>query len=73
MLPAGDADKISELLADERLLRRTMPPLLKGYLRLGTHICGEPALDRDFGTIDFLICLKLSNLPARYQKHYLEQ
>ncbi len=31
-----------------------VPPLFAGYLKLGSRICGEPALDRDFKTIDFL-------------------
>ena len=73
VLPEGDEERIRELLDDERQLRKALPPLLKGYIRLGAHVCGEPALDRDFGTIDYLICLNLSNLPKRYQKHYLEK
>ena len=36
-----------------------MPPLLKGYLRIGARICGEPAWDPDFNTADFLVWLSL--------------
>jgi len=52
-------------------LIREMPPLLKGYLRLGAHIIGAPALDRDFGSIDMLFWLDLAQLPQRYARHFL--
>ena len=32
-----------------------IPKLFGAYLRLGAHVISEPAIDRDFGTIDFLI------------------
>lgn len=31
-----------------------IPPLFSAYMRYGSKICSEPALDREFGTIDFL-------------------
>jgi putative hemolysin len=36
-----------------------IPRLLSAYLALGATICGPPAIDRDFRTIDFLTCLDL--------------
>lgn len=47
-----------------------MPPLLKGYLRVGAKICGEPAWDPDFNTADFLVWLSLNNLHPRYARHF---
>ncbi|PAW86965.1 MAG: hemolysin [Pedosphaera sp. Tous-C6FEB] len=41
-----------------------IPRLLAGYFSLGAQICGPPALDREFGTIDFLTVLDLERLPA---------
>jgi putative hemolysin len=35
--------------------RADPPPLLKAYLRYGARICGEPALDRHFKTIDYFV------------------
>ncbi|WP_227451575.1 GNAT family N-acetyltransferase [Pseudomonas fluorescens] len=35
-----------------------LPPLLKGYLRSGAWVCGEPAWDADFQTADFLCCCR---------------
>jgi len=40
----------------------TAPRLLRAYLNLGAKICGEPALDREFKTIDFLTLLDLEAL-----------
>ncbi len=39
------------------------PKLLRAYLSLGGKICGPPALDREFKTIDFLTWLDLEALP----------
>ena len=47
-----------------------LPPLLKGYLRIGSKICGEPAWDPDFNTADFLVWLALPNLHPRYARHF---
>jgi putative hemolysin len=42
-----------------------IPKLLAAYLALGARICGPPALDREFKTIDFLTLLDLQALPFR--------
>jgi putative hemolysin len=48
------------------------PPLVKGYLRLGAYICGEPAWDASFNTADMLVMLPLSNINRRYASHFLK-
>lgn len=48
------------------------PALLKGYLRLGAWICGEPAWDPDFNTADLLVMLPLSRINRRYVEHFLK-
>lgn len=50
----------------------TCPALIKGYLRLGAYICGEPAWDPDFNTADMLVMLPLSRLNRRYATHYFK-
>jgi putative hemolysin len=47
------------------------PPLIKGYLRLGAKLCGAPAWDPDFNTADFLTLFRLSDINARYARHFL--
>lgn len=46
----------------------TLPPLLKGYRRLGAYLCGEPAWDPDFDSADFFLLLPMARLDARYLK-----
>jgi putative hemolysin len=40
----------------------TLPPLFRLYLRYGAKVCGPPALDRQFKTIDFLLLLDIAQL-----------
>ncbi|HEX5338188.1 MAG TPA: GNAT family N-acyltransferase [Gallionella sp.] len=49
-----------------------IPPLLKGYLRLGAYICGEPAWDTTFNTADLMILLPMSRMSSRYARHFLK-
>lgn len=46
--------------------RTTLPPLMRGYLRLGARICGEPAHDPDFGVGDFPALLDKRQADIRY-------
>jgi len=43
-----------------------LPPLLKGYLRLGAEVCGPPAWDPEFRTADLLIRLDVARANPRY-------
>ena len=43
-------------------------PLMRGYLRLGARVCGEPAHDPDFGVGDFLALLDKRQADTRYLK-----
>ncbi|MFM9913361.1 MAG: GNAT family N-acetyltransferase [Methylophilaceae bacterium] len=48
------------------------PPLLKGYLRLGAYICGEPHWDADFNCADLLMLMPLSRMNPRYANHFMK-
>jgi putative hemolysin len=48
-----------------------VPKLLRAYLSVGAKICGPPALDREFKTIDFLTFLDLHKLPASARSKFL--
>jgi putative hemolysin len=69
-LPQPDAGRVQELLNNRRNLLHMIPPLFKGYLRLGVGICGAPALDKEFGSIDFLVLLDHARLPEKYFRHF---
>jgi len=47
-----------------------VPALLKGYMRSGAWICGEPAWDPDFESADLFLLMPLANLDSRYARHY---
>jgi putative hemolysin len=48
------------------------PKLLRAYLTIGAKICSEPAIDREFKTIDFLTLLDLQTLHPRVAARFLE-
>jgi len=48
--------------------RPAVPPLMRGYLRLGAKACGEPAHDPDFGVGDFCVLLAKQQADTRYLK-----
>ncbi len=48
-----------------------IPPLVKGYLRVGAYVCGEPAWDPDFNTADLLILLPMYKVSPSYARHFL--
>jgi putative hemolysin len=48
--------------------RLSVPPLMRGYLRLGAQVCGEPAHDPDFGVGDFPALLDKRQADTRYLK-----
>jgi len=47
-----------------------IPALIKGYVRSGAWLCGEPAWDPDFESADVFLMLPLANLDSRYARHY---
>src|SRR5271163_143086 len=46
--------------------RPAVPALMRGYLRLGAKVCGEPAHDPDFGVGDFCVLLDKQHADTRY-------
>lgn len=69
-LEKPDELAITEFLTNKTAMLRFIPPVFKGYLRLGAKVCGEPALDSEFGTIDYLIILDTGAIPDRYSRHF---
>ncbi|BAJ32615.1 MULTISPECIES: GNAT family N-acyltransferase [Kitasatospora] len=51
--------------------RTPVPALLRGYLRLGAWVCGEPAYDPDFNVADLYVLLSLERTDPRYLRHFL--
>jgi L-ornithine Nalpha-acyltransferase len=53
-----------------RMALISLPPLIKGYLRLGARIGDGAVIDPQFGTTDVLIILKVADIDPRYIAHY---
>ncbi len=53
--------------------RSVIPPLLRGYLRLGATVVGPPAHDREFGVADFPVLLDMRRVDRRYLRFFLGQ
>jgi putative hemolysin len=49
-----------------------VPKLLRAYLAVGGRICGPPAIDREFKTIDFLTLMDLEILHPRLRARFLK-
>ena len=64
---------MDRLAADEIPQReglRSLPPLLKGYVRAGCCIGNGAVIDRQFGTTDVFIYFPLSGIDARYKSRF---
>jgi putative hemolysin len=61
---------MSKEAIDPKAALRSLPPLIKGYLRLGCYIGDGAVIDHQFGTTDVLIMLPVSALSSRYTEHF---
>jgi putative hemolysin len=47
-----------------------LPPLIKGYLRVGGFVGDGAVIDREFNTIDVCIQVVTDAVTSKYLKHY---
>ena len=55
---------------NERRAFSSLPPLIKGYLRLGASIGEGAVIDPQFNTIDVCIVVQTDLMTDRYRKYY---
>ena len=55
---------------DTKAALKELPPLIKGYLRVGASVGRGAVIDRQFGTTDVLIVLPVSAINERYVTHF---
>ncbi len=65
--PLAAYDCPLEVVTEEKT---QIPKLLRAYLSVGARICGPPALDRHFQTIDFLTFLDLETLSSQTRERF---
>lgn len=55
---------------DLRAAQRALPPLIKGYLRVGAMIGDGAFIDRQFNTVDVFILMPVETIAARYSERF---
>jgi putative hemolysin len=55
---------------DGRAALNALPPLIKGYLRLGGFVGDGAVIDQQFNTTDVSIVVKTDWVSSRYYRHY---
>jgi putative hemolysin len=58
---------------DQRAALEQLPPLIKGYLRLGAFVGDGAVVDHQFHTTDVCITLKTDWVTGRYYRHYTRE
>lgn len=67
---AVDMNMMPKDKIDFRKAMKALPPLIKGYLRLGAYIGDGAVVDRQFGTTDIMIILPVAAIDKRYFAHF---
>jgi putative hemolysin len=65
-----DMNRMAKEAIDPKAALRALPPLIKGYLRLGAYIGDGAVIDHEFGTTDVLIVLPVAAIKQRYFEHF---
>jgi len=65
-----ELNRMPKSAVDAKAALQSLPPLIKGYLRLGAFVGDGAVIDRQFGTTDVLIVLPVAGISARYVGHF---
>ncbi|MCJ2061349.1 GNAT family N-acetyltransferase [Methylobacterium sp. J-088] len=63
-------DRLPKEAVDPKAALQSLPPLIKGYLRLGATFGDGAVIDRQFGTTDVFVTLPVETIGARYRGHF---
>jgi len=63
-------DRMAKHEIDPKQAIQSLPPLIKGYLRIGATFGDGAVVDRQFGTTDVLVVLPVSAINPRYIGHF---
>ncbi len=65
-----DMRRVDPAMLDGRRALALLPPLIKGYLRLGGFVGDGAVIDHQFNTIDIAIVVKTDQVTEKYYRHY---
>ena len=63
-------DRLRRDQVNAKTALKALPPLIKGYLRLGAFVGDGAVIDYQFGTTDVLIILPVEKIDPRYFEHF---
>lgn len=67
---AIDLSQFENQVSDPKKAIRSLPPLIKGYLRLGAYFSHHGVIDEEFGTLDVAVILPVANINPRYVNYF---
>ncbi len=68
-----DMRRVDPATIDPRRALNALPPLIKGYLRLGGFIGDGAVIDGQFNTTDVAVVVKADLITEKYHRHYERQ
>ena len=66
-------DRLAPDAYDPQTTLRQLPPLVRGYLRLGGYVGDGAVIDLDFGTVDVCVVVKTDLVTEKYYRHYIRE
>ncbi|MBX9934818.1 MAG: GNAT family N-acetyltransferase [Methylobacterium sp.] len=63
-------DRLGREAVDPKAALQALPPLIKGYLRVGATFGDGAVVDHQFGTTDVFVVLPVSAIASRYIDHF---
>ena len=63
-------DRLPAASIDTRAAARALPPLIKGYLRVGAMIGDGGFVDRQFNTVDVFVVMPVDRITSRYAARF---
>ncbi len=61
-----------QILQNEKMVFKNLPPLIKGYLRAGGMMSKDYFIDKKFNTIDFCVVVLIDQIVNRYKNKFLD-
>ena len=66
-------DMLPKEAADQRAALRDLPPMIKGYLRLGGVVGDGAVVDHEFNTVDVFVMVRMATVTDKYIRHYTRE
>lgn len=63
-------DRLPAASIDTRAAARALPPLIKGYLRMGAMVGDGGFIDRQFNTVDVFVIMPVDRITSRYAARF---